>query len=197
MGHHIEHPNVEISVRINDEFVTARTVFLTIAEFSLKLIQPAFDFSIGSRHIPYFSLSYHKYYNPETGKMTEYGLQAANEMIIKLYNLRKEAILYELQISDSVVEIQKYLKVEEKKVKDETEKLYAERREIRRRFKAGELSQRDYQSNLKKISSANFDMKINLSDKVDNAIKEKLNEFYKKDNCLMKRYIKHLIHEKN
>ncbi|MCX6152602.1 MAG: hypothetical protein NT007_00420 [Candidatus Kapabacteria bacterium] len=157
----------EISFEYKGATLKGKFTYLESGDFCIRLIEPntGGSGSCGcSNHIMALARVARRYAEGD-GRLTEYGLLRAKEKLIELY----ESYLFQRKNEKQINQVAKSGQLKYKQTYTEQKELqkifWAQRAELKKRLKSGELNPNEYAKLLKPISRAFDDAYYSLSDK--------------------------------
>ncbi|MCX6152600.1 MAG: hypothetical protein NT007_00410 [Candidatus Kapabacteria bacterium] len=144
----------KISITCQDRKVVGEFQYLDSGEFRIKLIDPApeRELSIGAPHIMDIARKWRRYIESDKS-FTDYGIQRASELLIELYKINNFLNQNKNKIEEINYKLKEPLNICKRLIEDKKNEYTSAKSAFKKQFKSGELSQLDYQKELKYLKT--------------------------------------------
>ncbi len=153
---HAPEGNRSITTSVNGTQLTGYLSHVSASDITVKMEHPYKDLSTGV-HIPYFGMLERRRFVLD-GKITERAYKSAEGLLMELYGIGSSV---EKHRKEMLKLLPKYV-VEKNKVDNNLVALNTEKRSYRNLYKNAQITQREYQEHLKRISKERFSLESGL-----------------------------------
>lgn len=168
--------NDEFIITCKGKTIKGKFTYLKINEFAIRLSEPESELCAGSGHVPVLALAHNRFLDGD--KLTDYGFQYATRLLIGLYSDHLFLEQNKEDFEDCTAELSPFLMRYKEKMESIINKVAAEKREFKKKFKSNEINEKEYTRKLRDLQNEKFEAETNYHDKLRMKRNELIDKYF-------------------